>query len=262
MTGFAHGSFCWADLMPTDQARALAFYGRLAGWTSSGADPELGGYALAYAGHEHPENTTAGVAAASGDAPPGWNVFLATDDIDESLDAVPALGGDIVMGRMDIPGMGSAAMCTEPTGAVFGLWQPQGLTGFGVFGEPGAFCWAEVYSSNAAVTRDFFVALFELDARTISDDDDLTYYGLATSPEAEPTFGVMQLGEVGSPAASSFAAYLFVTDVDQAADEAAEHGATITQPGIDTPFGRLVTLTDSEGATIRIIDPPSATGLI
>ena len=43
------------------------------------------------------------------------------------------------------------AVFTDPVGAAFSVWQPNQHLGFGVVDEPGAFCWAELTTTD--VTR-------------------------------------------------------------------------------------------------------------
>ena len=270
------GTFCWADLLPAEQSRAIDFYAALAGWNSAVGGAEFGGYALAFGGgaDEGPAAMVAGInpsiatirafhEGAGRDAPemqPAWTVYLAAEDLDAAVAAVISAGGQQLQPRMDIPGMGAATLCADPTGAAFGLWEGTGHHGFGVFGEHGGFCWAEVYSTDAAVSRDFFAAAFEMQATTLSESPEFTYYQLTAAGQAEPTFGVMAMPESLGDASSHFGAYLFVTDVDAAAGRATEHGGTVVRAPQDSPFGRMATLTDSEGATISIVDPPTASG--
>lgn len=270
------GTFCWADLLPAEQGRAIDFYAALAGWNSAVGGAEFGGYALAFGGgtEQGPSAMVAGInpsiatirgihEGAGRVAPamePGWTVYLAAENLDAAVSAVLAAGGTQEQPRMDIPGMGASALCADPTGAAFGLWESAGHDGFGVFAEPGAFCWSEVYSTDVATSRDFFIAAFGLTPSTLSETPELTYYQLTVPGQEEPAFGVMQMPESLGDASSHFGAYLAVSDVDGAAARATEHGGNVVSPPFDSPFGRMALLTDSEGASIKIVDPATATG--
>lgn len=278
MSAKPNGSFCWADLVPADQQRAIDFYAALAGWNAAVGGPEFGGYALAFgegldAGPDamaagfNPSISTIEAFKASAGAPPsdpplqpGWTVYLATDHIDASIEAATANGGELLMPRMDIPGMGASALVADPTGAAVGLWQGTGHHGFGVYDEPGAFCWAELYSTDAAASRDFFAATFGLEASTLSERPGFTYYRLAVPGQPGPTFGVMQMPESRGDAPSHFGAYLSVADTDAAAERVEAHGGTIVNGPFGSPMGRMASITDSEGAAINIIDTAVVTG--
>lgn len=253
------GTFCWADLLPADQERAIAFYSAVAGWNATVTGAEYGGYAMAYNGHPAPEVMVAGINPAVSDLDPGWTVYLATSDLGATLASVIASGGEQLMARMDIPGMGAMALCREPAGATFGIWEATGHAGFGAYGEPGAFCWAEVHSTDAGATRAFFEDAFGLRSTTLEESPAFTYYQLSAPGEPEPTFGVMQLGGDHAAKTSAFSAYLYLADVDDAIARALAAGATLDRPAVDTGFGRMATLLDSEGAAIRVIDPAQAT---
>lgn len=270
------GTFCWADLLPAEQGRAIDFYAALAGWNAAAGPAEFGGYALAFgAGLEAgPAAMAAGInpsiatirgfhEGAGQEAPPmqpGWTVYLAAADLDASVASVVANGGQQLQPRMDIPGMGAATLCADPTGAPFGLWEGTGHHGFGVFGEHGGFCWAELYSTDVATSRDFFVAAFGHQSTTLRESPEFTYYQLTAAGQDAPTFGVMQMPESLGDAPSHFGAYLFVSGVDDAVERATAHGGAVVNQPFDSPFGRMATLTDSEGAMINIVDPPTAQG--
>ncbi len=260
------GTFCWADLLPVDQARAIGFYRDLLGWSAEAGGEEFGGYAMAHLGEQTPESTVAGInAPMGGGGPPAWTIYLATDDLDATLEAVAANGGSLAFGPHDIPGMGRTAYCLDPTGAGFGLWQGAPFSGFGRFGEPGAFCWTEVYSTDAAVTRDFFVAILGLEARALSESPQFTYYQMAipTNPEGrQMQFGVMQMtpGRFPDGAPSVFRTYIAVADADASTAKAAELGCKITQEPMNSPFGRMSTIVDAEGVEVNLIDLTKATG--
>jgi predicted enzyme related to lactoylglutathione lyase len=270
------GTFCWADLLPVEQGRAIDFYAELAGWNAAVGGAEFGGYALAFGGGdvESPSAMAAGLnpsiatirgfhESAGREAPPmepGWTVYLATEDLEATVASVLAAGGQQLIPRMDVPGMGASTLCADPTGAAFGLWQSTGHDGFGVFGEPGAFCWAEVYSTDVAASRDFFVEALGLESTTLRESPEFTYYQLTVPGQAAASFGVMQMPASLGDAPSHLGAYLFVSGVDAAAARAAEQGGAVVNTPFDSPFGRMATLTDSEGATINIVDPSTATG--
>lgn len=267
MNAMPHGSLCWADLMPADQDRAIAFYSGLFGWTIEKGGEQLAGYAQAHLGVPTQASAVAGIfAPMGGPPPPAWMIYLATADIDATLASASEHGGTVVLPAHDVPGSGRFAIVTEPHGAVFGLWQATGHTGFGTFGVPGAFCWAEFYSPDAAATGAFFSAILGLEAQPMDGPPGFIYLQMAvpTNPEGRRIqFGVMQFGEGTSlpadmpPMASG---YVAVDDVDAHIERAIELGGTLTMPAMDSGFGRMATITDTEGASLMLIDMAKATG--
>ena len=86
------------------------------------------------------------------DIPDGWTVYLAVPDIQATVDAVTAAGGQVFFEPMAIGDQGSMAIISDPSGAFVGLWQPAQRQGFERFGEHGAPAWFEL------LTRDFDAA--------------------------------------------------------------------------------------------------------
>ena len=63
---------------------------------------------------------------------------------------------------MQIGDSGQMAICADPTGAVFGLWQADEHVGAGVENEHGAMTWFEVNTRDSAAAREFYGQLFHL----------------------------------------------------------------------------------------------------
>ena len=53
-----------------------------------------------------------------------WLSYVEVEDLDKSLAKARKLGAQIHGPRMEVPGMGSFAILSDPSGAAFGLWQP------------------------------------------------------------------------------------------------------------------------------------------
>ena len=51
-------------------------------------------------------------------------VYIHTDDLDDSLNKVQALGGSVVMPRLSVPGVGDMAWFKDLSGNVMALLQP------------------------------------------------------------------------------------------------------------------------------------------
>ena len=55
---------------------------------------------------------------------PGTTTTMGVEDLDAAIAGVEAAGGAVVMGRMEIPGVGSLAYVADPEGRAFGMLQP------------------------------------------------------------------------------------------------------------------------------------------
>lgn len=113
------GHCSWNELVTSDQAAALDFYGKLFGWQKTGAMPmgEMGDYT--FFGKDDVEMLGAVMDAPQPGTPPFWNFAFTVPDIDAAMDAVKAGGGKITNGPMELPGDQGDWMIqtTDPQGA-------------------------------------------------------------------------------------------------------------------------------------------------
>ena len=61
---------------------------------------------------------------------------------------------------MDVMGLGTMAVFTDPTGAVFGIWQPGTFAGAELVNEHGAFGWNELDTRDPDAAKEFYGAVF------------------------------------------------------------------------------------------------------
>ncbi|GAA2928320.1 hypothetical protein GCM10020221_25270 [Streptomyces thioluteus] len=143
--GYAPGTPCWVDLMAPDQRAALDFYRDLFGWQGEPGPPETGGYAVCTLNGRAVAGIGPAMARDGQPAPPTvWTTYLAVADAEASAGAVAAHGGKVVMPAMEVLTFGRMAIVSDPSDAVFGLWEPRDFTGCEVVNEPGALTWNEL----------------------------------------------------------------------------------------------------------------------
>jgi uncharacterized protein len=242
-TAWPVGTPCWVDIAVPDVEAATAFYGEVLGWSFVDSGEDFG--------HYHIAQVRGRAAAAIGPVmeegqPTCWTVYLATDNADATAESIAEHGGTMLFEPMDIPGNGRMAIALDPTGGAFGIWQPIGMIGFGVAGEPGAVTWTDARLADVDRGERFLVDVFGYALEPVPDAPD----GYATLlVDGEPVGGV-----VGAPAGipSHWLTYFSVADVDHAVAVAARAGARVLMPAEDTPFGRAGILTDPFGATFAV----------
>jgi len=112
------GAFFWNELHTPDPAAALAFYGKVVGYShrEMSSDPNHSYYALSRDGVAR-----AGVVAGT---PPHWLPYVHVADPDAVVARAKRLGGTIATGATDIPGIGRFAVLVDPTGATFAVMKP------------------------------------------------------------------------------------------------------------------------------------------
>jgi len=243
---FRTGVPCWVDLMVNDVDAALEFYAATMGWRAGErSGPEFGGYAMWFAD----DVPVAGVGPINGDYPPSWTVYVGTTDIEATLASAAASGGQVLAPTMTIGPLGKMAVLADPAMAVFGLWEAADFGGFARRDETGFPAWFDVQSTDVDATRAFLRGLFG--------------YTESSPDPAPPMADYRQLDLDGAPVMGSMGAfaapvsfwmtYFAVGDVDAAVERAISAGGTVLHGPEDTPFGRLATLADLEGAVFSLV---------
>jgi hypothetical protein len=119
----AEGTFLWDEFMTDDVEGAKRFYTEVFGWTTKDMDMENGIYTMFQRGGDA---QAAGLTAKPPgvEAPPHWVTYLATDDVDATVEKATKLGGTTYAAPFDVPTIGRIAVLADPTGAVFGVFKP------------------------------------------------------------------------------------------------------------------------------------------
>ena len=155
------GTPCWIDLVVPDQQGAIDFYGSLFGWSGEIGPPETGGYSVCmFEGHP-----VAGIMSSQGmtdqPAPPiAWTTYLCTPDASATEEAVTRNGGNVLVGAMDVMEHGRMLVAADPSGAVFGAWEPKQFIGAGTVNQPGSLIWNELNTSDPDAASSFYSAVF------------------------------------------------------------------------------------------------------
>lgn len=252
-TAWPHGTPCWVDLSVDDPATANNFYAGLFGWKITVGPPETGGYAMC----EIDGRPVAGIMPKpSPDMPSVWTTYLAVDDADEATNKIAAAGGSVFMGPMDVMDVGRMAVAADPAGAVFGIWQARAHTGAQVANEPGALCWNENMSRDFAGNKAFYQAVFGYEYGDMSSGE----FSYATfKVGGKDVGGIGGLGaDVPEQVPAHWTAYFAVADTDAALAKVTELGGKILRPAVDSPYGRMATVTDTEGGTFSVISVPTS----
>jgi len=243
------GEFCWFNLMTPAPDGARAFFAQLFEWTYR----ELPGIGHVAEVAGHPVGGVFDLAAAP--APPGTpphiGVLVHVDDVDAMAARVHALGGS---GRppFAVGPQGRMAVCVDPTGAHFDLWQP-------LEGRPtdvdaalhGAPSWFEAISTDTVRATAFYTALFAwtADAMTMPA---FTYTVFKQGDEL--VAGLMPvLPDMGDPP-SHWGVYFTVRDCDATARDATALGASLCVPPRDIPnVGRFCGIVSPQGVVFYAI---------
>jgi hypothetical protein len=239
------GAPCWIDLYSSDTEKATEFYGGLFGWTTELPGEDFGGYFTFLKDGKH----VGGCMANDGQqgAPDMWTVYLTTDDVARTAKDAAAHGGQVHMEPMQVAQNGSFAIIGDPGGAAIGAWQPDQVTGFEIWNEPGAARWFELETASYDASVDFYRDVFKWTAHQYSDTPEFRY---TTLRSGDDDLAGIQASDEGTP---GWTIYFGVDDTDAALERIAELGGSVLQPAQDTPYGRLAQAADPTGAAFRLM---------
>lgn len=249
------GAPAWTDITVPDLQVARDFYGALFGWEFEVGGPETGGYTQAFA-HGH---RVAGLSEPMGEEPappPAWCLYLATQDADAAVARALELGAQVVFPVMQVMEFGRMAILTDPTAAVFGLWEPGTHNGWEVVDEPGSPAWSELMSHDQPAAVRFYAELF---GHTVEDmsTDDFQYASLHHDGAA--VVGVGGYGaSVDAAVPAAWTLYFASADVDASVARVVEGGGAVVRPPEDTPYGRLALVSGPFGEVFALIASDAA----
>ena len=151
--GFPPGVPAWIDLAQDDPDAAAHFYAGVFGWRIEGD----GAYRVAsLAGRR-----VAGIRAADSTTPSAtWTTYIATDDADAAAERIRDHGGSVLAAPDPLGDLARTAIGADPSGAVYGLWQPGTLKGAEAVNAPGTWNFSELKTADPETARTFYAAVF------------------------------------------------------------------------------------------------------
>jgi predicted enzyme related to lactoylglutathione lyase len=110
------------EIHSNDPERDLAFYQQTLGWTAQKWEGGSMEYWLITTGPEGSPGINGGLMRSPDGQPRTVNTAM-VENVDAAAAKVTGAGGQIVVPRMPIPGMGWLVYCTDPTGNIFGMME-------------------------------------------------------------------------------------------------------------------------------------------
>src|SRR5260370_18594253 len=152
---FVPGGPNWVDLGTTDVDSAVTFYSAVFGWQFQSAGPEAGGYGMFTL-----DGKTVGAAGPLTEqaAAPSWTIYFHAPDANATAAAVKQAGGAVRAEPFDVFSAGRMAQFTDPTGALFAVWQPGETVGLEAVHHPGTLVWTAMHHADPAAAQAFFHA--------------------------------------------------------------------------------------------------------
>jgi predicted enzyme related to lactoylglutathione lyase len=252
MPEYAPGTPSWVELSSPDTNAAASFYDALMGWGATEPGPaESGGYRMFQLG----DKNVAGLMGHMQEGQPtAWATYVSVADAQETAAKVKAAGGSVVVEPMDVMDIGRMALFADPTGAVFGVWQPKTFTGADVVNEPGSLCWNEVLTRDADAGKAFYAAVFGWTGRPPAFEGAPETYTV-WELDGKQVGGMMQMTDEYFPAEipPHWGVCFAVADCDATVAKARALGATDTNEAMDMPIGRFAGFVDPQGASFTVM---------
>jgi predicted enzyme related to lactoylglutathione lyase len=267
--GYIPGVPCWIDTTQPDPEAAVDFYGGLFGWEFRDAMPpgSPGEYFIA----QLRGGDVAAVSSPPEGAPPMavWNTYIWVDSADETAAKVRDAGGSVLTDPFDVPQAGRMAVCADPAGAAFCVWQAREHRGARIVNEHGSVVFNNLNTRDPEGAKSFYASVFGWE--TLGLGGGATMWSLPGYgdhlEESNPDLRKNQ-AEGGAPAGfedvvaslnpipddqpdtpSHWGVTFAVDDADAIAARAAELGGQVVVAPIDAPWVRMTVITDPQGAT-------------
>ena len=244
------GEFCWINLMTPNPAEAMGFFDAVLGW-SFFEMPGIG-HGMRVDGHN-----IGGFFDSDGpNAPPGMSptigVMVKVDDANATAEKVTLLGGT-ARPAFDVGEQGRMAVCFDPNGGEFDIWEPKKMPGSDA--DPslhGAPSWSEAMTTDVARASAFYTDLFGWTSETRPMSGmEYTVFKLGETDVA----GLMPVPHEAIP--PHWGTYFTVDDADETARLAKERGGKVFVPPMDIAgIGRFSGLISPQGVRFYVISSP------
>ncbi|MEZ0244995.1 MAG: VOC family protein [Sphingomonas sp.] len=258
----AHGSFIWYELLTRDAKAAKAFYDPVVGWNIDAEAPPGG---MDYRMINAHDGQAGGVMQLNADMVAGgakaiWLGYFGVDDVDASVAAIVAEGGQVHLPAFDIPNVGRLAMVTDPQGVPFYVmrgFSSESSTAYQRFGT-GHVSWNELMTPDDAAAIAFYGKTLNLStAGTMPMGEMGDYTFLANAESKGEAIGAVMRAPPGVPAGWGF--YFRVPEIQAAKAAVVAGGGSVRQDPMQVPGGEwVINCTDPEGVSFGLVSPENA----
>ena len=250
------GEFCWVDLAVPSTEAGAEFYNELLGVDWEQGAEEFGGYGM----FTQKGKVVAGMGPLQNEEhPPAWSGYISVEDADATAAKVKEAGGTVFVDPFDVATAGRMAVCHDPQGAFFSIWQPGETAGAQLVNEVGTWTWNHLTTTDLDGAKKFYGDVFGWTlekAEEAPPESPFFMWQVADQKWEEGIGGAMAMGDdVPEGIPPNWSAYFAVENADEAVKTTSEGGGQVVMPVTEIPIGRLAVLIDPQGASLGIIEP-------
>ena len=154
------GVTSWVDLEVAQLDTAVDFYAGLFGWTFQQATPDGAPSRYLVAQLDGQDVAGLGSVLQQGGGTPEWRTYVAVEDADAAASLVGGHGGTVLDPPADAGDGGRSALCADPEGARFGLWQARRRLGAQVTNAPGTWNFSDLHTADPEHAPAFYREVF------------------------------------------------------------------------------------------------------
>jgi predicted enzyme related to lactoylglutathione lyase len=203
--------------------------------------------------------------AGMGSMPPGaagmpsvWNTYITSDNLEASVEAVTSAGGSVMMPPMQVMTSGRMAVCADPTGAAFSMWEPGEHIGAEVGNIANTHSWNELMTRDIDAAKAFYTKVFgwSYEVNEMPDGP----YNVIAGGESGGLGGLMSMpAEVPDMVPNHWVVYFSVADIAASIALVTDHGGQVMMEPMTAPgVGTFATVLDTAGAAFSVMQPEDA----
>ena len=243
------GDFCWINMLTPKPKESLRFYTTVLGWHFT----EMPGMGFGINVDGKPVGGLFDVVSprTPNGMEPVIGLMVKVESADVTAKRVVELGGR-AEAPFDIMDAGRMAVCHDPNGAQFDIWQSKKMTGTAVdTAHPGAPTWFETLTTDTGRAGRFYSDLFGW-TREVKDFEGFIYTSFLL--DGNPIGGMMQITANMGAMRPHWGVYFTVSDADQAARTATQLGGRICVSPKNIPgVGRFCGLVSPQGVGFSVV---------
>ncbi len=250
------GRFVWYELLTTDPGAAEDFYTAVVGWKTAPFEGAGMPYTMWLKG-ETPDTAIGGLMelpadARAGGVPPHWIGYVAVPDVDAAAARAKKLGGQLLVGPMDIPNVGRFVIVKDPQGAVISPFRGnQEMNPDDPDPEPGDVSWRELATTDLEGALAFYSDLFGWEKQETLDMGEAGTYQMYG--RSGRMLGGMYNKTPEQPFPPNWLYYFRVADLDKVVAKVREKGGTIVVEPMEVPGGsRIAVGLDPQGGAFGL----------